>query len=56
MAAPTMKTVIDFFKSNVPADSVAPELGTAEFSKFWKSCTDEEKNYYKAAAAEALGV
>lgn len=34
----------------------AKPIDTKEFSEFWKSCNDEDRNQYAACAAESLGV
>jgi hypothetical protein len=46
----TMKHVRDYFN-----EGTSRPVTMTEFSDFWKSCTDEDKAYYKQAVGEILG-
>lgn len=50
MAEVTMKHVRDYFN-----EGTTRPVTVTEFSTFWKSCTDEDKEYYKTAVAEMMG-
>lgn len=50
MHAPTMKDVKDYFS----ADTTRP-VSSSEFSAFWKSIDDSDKDYYKTESAKLLG-
>lgn len=49
MNTPTMKDVKDYFTK----DSTVP-VNSSEFSAFWKSLSDDDKEYYKNAAHALL--
>ncbi|HTS10089.1 MAG TPA: hypothetical protein VMP68_31285 [Candidatus Eisenbacteria bacterium] len=49
MAEATMKHVRDYFNEGTDRP-----VTMTEFSDFWKSCMDVQKNEYKAAVAEIL--
>lgn len=41
----TVKDVMNYFNQDT-----ARVVTAGEFKKFWESCTDEDKAYYKSAA------
>lgn len=47
-----MKQVLDAFRAPMSNGQQVRQLTTTEFSKFWQSLSNDEKELYKANAAE----